>query len=44
MYVCMYIYIYIYMTILLDCMLLSCHVHISERICTLSLPECQRTT
>ena len=39
-----YIYIYIYMTILLDCMLLSCHVRISERIYTLSLPECQRTT
>ena len=27
----------------IDCMLLSCHVHVSERIHTLQLPECQGT-
>ena len=26
-----------------DCMLISCHVHVLEWICTLRLPECQQT-
>ena len=26
-----------------DCILLSCHICVSEWICTLQLPECQRT-
>ena len=27
-----------------DCMFLSCHIHVSEWIHSLQLPECQRTT
>ena len=31
------------LTTLFDCMLLSCHVRVSDRIYTLKLPECQGT-
>ena len=32
------------LTTLFDCMLLSCHVRVSDRIYTLKLPECQGTS